>query len=184
MNLMITQDLARATSPAKPIDILLYATASSVLGEVLIARSAKGVCAILIGDSAEELAADLASRFPQATPIVSEAAVSDDLVKLLRFIENPAVGLDLPLDMRGTPFQRRVWEKLKAIPPGRTVTYREMARWISPFANPRAVGSACAANPIALAIPCHRVVRSDGDLAGYRWGIERKRALIEKEAMA
>ena len=109
---------------------------------------------------------------------------SDDLAKVIRFVEKPAKGLQLTLDMRGTPFQRRVWEKLRAISVGRTVTYMELARWISPFASPRAVASACAANPIALAIPCHRVVRSNGDLAGYRWGIERKRELIRKEAMA
>ena len=107
--------------------------------------------------------------------------IEDDLAKVRSYIENPAAGLDLALDMRGTPFQRRVWEKLRTIPVGRTVTYRELARWISPLANPRAVGSACAANPIALAIPCHRAVRSDGTLAGYRWGIERKRELLNRE---
>ncbi|KRE12259.1 cysteine methyltransferase [Bosea sp. Root483D1] len=184
MNLMITNDNFRTAREAKPLDILLYATARSALGQVLIARSGKGICAILLGDSAKELAADLAARFPQATLLASEAAIRDDLAKVRRYIENPAEGLDLALDMRGTPFQRRVWEKLRAIPAGRTVSYRELALWISPLANPRAVGSACAANPIALAIPCHRVVRSDGDLAGYRWGLERKRALIEKEAIA
>jgi methylated-DNA-[protein]-cysteine S-methyltransferase/AraC family transcriptional regulator of adaptative response/methylated-DNA-[protein]-cysteine methyltransferase len=182
MNLMITE--TRARSIPKPIDILFFATADTVLGKVLVARSARGVCAILIGDSAEGLEADLAGRFPEAMPVASEAMIEDDLAKVRSYIENPAAGLDLALDMRGTPFQRRVWEKLRTIPVGRTVTYRELARWISPLANPRAVGSACAANPIALAIPCHRAVRSDGTLAGYRWGIERKRALIEKEAMA
>lgn len=184
MNIMITPDMARIASEAKPIDVLLYAIASSTLGKVLIARSTRGVCAILLGDSADELAEDLANRFPQATLVASDAAIKDDLMRVRRFIDNPVEGLDLSLDMRGTPFQRRVWEKLRAIPVGRTVSYRELARWISPLANPRAVGSACAANPIALAIPCHRIVRSDGSLAGYRWGIERKRALIQKEAMA
>lgn len=183
MNLIIS-DVARIASEAKPVDILLYATANSPLGEVLIARSARGVCAILLGDSAEELVSDLAARFPQATRIVSQAAIKEDLAKIRRFIDSPTEGLDLALDMRGTPFQRRVWEKLRAIPAGRTVSYRELARWISPLANPRAVGSACAASPIALAIPCHRIVRSDGGLAGYRWGIDRKRTLIQKEAAA
>jgi O-6-methylguanine DNA methyltransferase len=102
---------------------------------------------------------------------------------VLRFLDNPASGLELSLDMRGTPFQRRVWERVRAIPVGRTATYTELARWISPFASPRAVGGACAANPIALAIPCHRVLGSNGDFTGYRWGIERKRELIRKEAM-
>lgn len=184
MNLMITPEMTRTAPEAKPVDILLFATANSTLGHVLIARSARGVCAILLGDSAGELAEDLASRFPQATLVASDAAIKDDLAKVRRFIDDPGEGLDLALDMRGTPFQRRVWEKLRAIPAGRTVSYRELARWISPLASPRAVGSACAANPIALAIPCHRIVRSDGGLAGYRWGIDRKRVLIQKEAAA
>jgi AraC family transcriptional regulator of adaptative response/methylated-DNA-[protein]-cysteine methyltransferase len=99
-------------------------------------------------------------------------------------VDKPAEGLHLTLDMRGTPFQRRVWEKLRSIPVGRTVTYTELARWISPLASARAIAGACAANPIALAIPCHRVVRTDGELAGYFWGIERKRELLKREAMA
>jgi O-6-methylguanine DNA methyltransferase len=102
----------------------------------------------------------------------------------MRFVDKPAEGLCLPLDMRETPFQRCVWERLRAIPVGRTVTCVELARWISPMASARAVAGACAANPIALAVPCHRVVRSNGDLAGYRWGIERKRELLRKEAAA
>lgn len=184
MNLTIIKDRSLASAEAGPVDILLHATADTELGKVLIARSSRGVCAILIGDTAEELAADLAGRFPRAVLIANEAAVQDDLAKLRRTIGNPAEGLHLALDMRGTPFQRRVWEKLMAISVGRTVSYRELAQLISPFAHPRAVASACAANPIALAIPCHRVVRSNGDLAGYRWGLERKRVLIQREAMA
>jgi len=188
MNLMISKDALRATPPAKatatPADILFYTVAGCTLGKVLVARSVMGICAILLGDSAEELMADFVNRFPQAMLVSNEAAVRDDLAQVLRYIETPAEGLHLTLDMRGTSFQRRVWEKLKAIPVGRTVSYMELARWISPLANPRAVASACAANPIALAIPCHRVVRGNGDLAGYRWGIERKRDLIQKEAKA
>jgi methylated-DNA-[protein]-cysteine S-methyltransferase/AraC family transcriptional regulator of adaptative response/methylated-DNA-[protein]-cysteine methyltransferase len=149
-----------------------------------VARSSNGVRAVLINDTDEELEADLAARFPQSTILANEIAVRDDLAKVVRFMEKPAGGLDLTLDMRGTPFQRRVWEKMRAISVGRTVSYMELAKWISPLASPRAVAGACAANPIALAIPCHRVVRGNGDLAGYRWGIERKRALIQKEAMA
>lgn len=184
MNLTIIQNASPVAAEAEPIDILLHATADTDLGKVLIARSASGVCAILIGDSAEELTADLAVRFPQATLILSEAAIRDDMAKVRRYVANPTEGLHLTLDMRGTPFQRRVWEKLKAISIGRTVSYRELSQVISPNANPRAIANACAANPIALAIPCHRVVRSNGDLAGYRWGIERKRILIAKEAKA
>ncbi|WP_454851086.1 methylated-DNA--[protein]-cysteine S-methyltransferase [Rhizobium binxianense] len=188
MNLMISENAsqlaAAATHADATTDILVYATGGCALGRVLVARSAKGVCAILIGAGDDELKADLAARFPHATLVEDEAALHDDLAKVIRFMENPAEGLDLMLDMRGTPFQRRVWEQLRAIPVGKTVTYMDLARRIGPLTSPRAVGAACAANPIALAVPCHRVVRSDGDLAGYRWGIERKRELIRKEAVA
>jgi O-6-methylguanine DNA methyltransferase len=188
MNLMTKTDTPRpnmqCNSTATIADVLSYAVADSDLGKVLVARSTAGVCSILLGDEAEELRADLAKRFPQSTLVSSEAMVSDDMAKVLRCIAKPSDGLHLTLDMRGTPFHRRVWEKLKAISVGRTVSYMELAKWISPLANARAVAGACAANPITLAIPCHRVVRSNGDLAGYRWGIERKRELIRKEAIA
>lgn len=188
MNLMLETDALRSNSQAKSTstatDVLFYAVADSEFGKVLVARSARGVCSILLGDDPEELTADLANRFPKSTLIPSEIWVKDDVAKVLLYIEKPTDGLRLTLDMRGTPFQRRVWEKVRAIHAGRTVSYTELARWVSPLANPRAVASACAANPIALAIPCHRVVRGSGDLTGYRWGIERKRALIRKEAMA
>ena len=188
MNLMISETLMQHTTAAThadvAVDILFHATGECALGRVLVARSVNGVCAILIGAADHELEADLAARFPQATLVMNEAVVHDDLAKVIRFVDNPAVGFHLTLDMRGTPLHRRVWEKLRAIPVGRTVTYTELARWISPLTSARVVAGACAANPIALAIPCHRVVRSDGDLAGYRWGIERKRELIRKEAMA
>ena len=163
-------------------EVITYAAGECALGRVLIARSAAGVCAILIGDADEKLVRDLATRFPAAELVADEAVVGDDLATVIRFVDQPSEGLYLPLDMRGTAFQRRVWEKLRAIPAGRTVTYMELARWISPLASPRAVAAACAANSIALAVPCHRVVGSNGDLAGYRWGIERKRQLIKKEA--
>jgi methylated-DNA-[protein]-cysteine S-methyltransferase/AraC family transcriptional regulator of adaptative response/methylated-DNA-[protein]-cysteine methyltransferase len=175
---------SQSTAISTAADILSYATSSCALGSVLVARSSNGVCAVLINDRDEELEAVLAARFPQSTILANEIAVRDDLAKVVRFMEKPAGGLDLTLDMRGTPFQRRVWEKMRAISVGRTVSYMELAKWISPLASPRAVAGACAANPIALAIPCHRVVRGNGDLAGYRWGIERKRALIQKEALA
>lgn len=188
MDLMINNKamrcVPRATHNAVPVDVLSYAVAQSELGIVLVARSGKGVCSILLGDSTHELAADLASRFPQSTIRKNESLIYADMAKVLRYIEKPSVGLHLTLDMRGTPFQRRVWEKLKAISAGRTVSYTELGRWISPLAHPRAIARACAANPIALAVPCHRVVRSNGDMAGYRWGIERKRELLRKEAMA
>jgi AraC family transcriptional regulator, regulatory protein of adaptative response / methylated-DNA-[protein]-cysteine methyltransferase len=188
MNLMISETALRlspaATCDHVAIDILSYATGECALGQVLVARSTKGVCAILLGDDHDELEADLATRFPQAKLVANEAVVHDDLAKVIRFVDKPAEGLRLTLDMRGTPLQRRVWEKLRAISVGRTVTYMELAQWVGPLTSARVIAGACAANPIALAIPCHRVVRTDGDLAGYRWGIERQRELIRKEAMA
>jgi AraC family transcriptional regulator of adaptative response/methylated-DNA-[protein]-cysteine methyltransferase len=188
MNLMISetrlQHVPAPTHTDVTADILSYAIGKCALGRVLVARSVSGVCAILIGADHDELEADLAARFPRATLVANEAVVHDDLAKVIRFVDKPAEGLHLTLDMRGTPLQRRVWEKLRTISVGRTVTYTELARWISPLASARVIAGACAANPIALAIPCHRVVRTDGDLAGYRWGIERKRELIRREAMA
>lgn len=155
-----------------------------VLGQVLVARSVSGVCAILIGVSNDELVADLAARFPKAKLVANQDIVHDDLAKVIRFVDKPSEELDLPLDLRGTPFQRRVWEKLRTIPVGTTMTYTELARSLGAPNSVRAVAGACASNPIALAVPCHRVVGSNGDLAGYCWGIERKRELIKKEAMA
>lgn len=187
MNLMITETAMRfapaGTAPETAVGFISYAMGVCGLGNVLVARSAAGVCAILLGDDCDELEAELAFRFSKATLVANEAAIRDDLMKVARFVDNPVAGLHLSLDIRGTPFQCRVWEKLRAISLGRTVSYAELARWISPFASPRAVANACAANPIALAIPCHRVVRSNGDLAGYRWGIERKREMIRREAL-
>ncbi len=188
MRLMNSKDTSRLAAVSKddaaPADILFYASVECELGQVLLARSAEGVCAILIGDDHEELEADLARRYPKATLVANKAMVQEDLAKVIRFVAKPAEGLDLGLDMRGTSIQRRVWEKLRAIPVGRTVTYLELARWLAAPTAARAIGAACAANPIALAIPCHRVVRSDGGLAGYRWSIDRKRELLKKEAAA
>ena len=187
MNLMISEAALRAISVPTPasvaVEALSYSIGECALGRVLVARSAKGVCAVLIGVDHDELETDLAARFPRGSLVQNKAVVEDDLAEVIRFVEKPTEGLHLTLDMRGTPFQRRVWEKVRAIPIGRTVSYSELARWISPLASPRAVAGACAANAIALAIPCHRVVGSNGDLASYRWGIERKRELIRKEAM-
>jgi AraC family transcriptional regulator of adaptative response/methylated-DNA-[protein]-cysteine methyltransferase len=164
--------------------IISYATGESGLGRVLVARSIRGVCAILIGAHDDELVADLAARFPEAKLMPDETCVQNDLAKVARFVDKPTEGLDLPLDLRGTPFQRCVWEALRAIPVGTTVTYSELANSIGAPDAVRAVAGACAANPIALAVPCHRVIGSDGDLTGYYWGVERKRELIKKEASA
>jgi AraC family transcriptional regulator, regulatory protein of adaptative response / methylated-DNA-[protein]-cysteine methyltransferase len=187
MNLMISESAMRLVPEAANADAFVetisYAIGECTLGQVLVARSVSGICAILIGDSHNELRADLAGHFPEATLAANEAAVRDDLAKVIRFVDMPSEGLHLSLDMRGTPFQRRVWEKLRSIPAGRMVTCTELAKWVGPLASARAVAGACAANPIALAVPCHRVVRADGGLADYRWGIESKRELIRKEAM-
>lgn len=186
MNLMTCETAFRLrTLPVDgAVETLRYATAVSDLGVVLVARSARGVCAVLIGDDSEELKVDLAARFAEAQLVADEAVTAEDLAKVLRFIKAPAGGLDLALDLHGTAFQRRVWEQLRAIPVGDTITYAELARRLGSPTSPRAVGAACAANPIALAVPCHRVLRGDGDLAGYRWGLARKRTLIDKETVA
>ena len=174
-----SRSTSQADAPSRPI---AFATSKSSLGTVLVARSARGVCAILIGSQAGELTADLAAQFPDSALAQNDEKLAGDLEKILRFIETPAGGLDLELDIRGTPFQRRVWDALCAIPSGRTVTYAALARRIGEPGSARAVANACAANAIALVIPCHRVVRSDGTLSGYRWGEERKRALLAREA--
>jgi AraC family transcriptional regulator, regulatory protein of adaptative response / methylated-DNA-[protein]-cysteine methyltransferase len=186
MNLMMSEaawlPMRVATRADVAAEIVSYGIGECALGKVLIARSASGVCAIVLGDHREELETDLAARFPRARRVANSAAVDNDLAKVIRFVDEPAEGFHLPLDMRGTPFQRRVWKKLRAIRVGRTVSYSELARWVGPLTSPRAVASACAANPIAIAVPCHRAVRSNGELAGYRWGIARKRKLIRREA--
>ena len=191
MNLMTSEAALRLLPAAEPAntatDVLLFGVGDSALGKVVLARSAKGVCAILLGDDAGELEADLAGRFPEATLVANEVMVRDDLAKVVRYAEKPSEGLDLALDMRGTPLQRRIWQQICAIPVGNTMSYMHLARLINnvyPKVAARVVANACAANMIALAVPCHRVIRTDGELAGYRWGIERKRDLIEKEALA
>ena len=166
------------------VETISYGIGESALGEVLIARTVLGVCAILMGTENDKLVKDLAASFPEAKLVANEHAVHYDLAKLLRFLNKPSEGLDLALDLRGTPFQRHVWQTLRTIPVGRTMTYADLARSIGAPHSVRAVAAACASNPIAIAVPCHRVVGSDGDLTGYRWGIERKRELIEREAMA
>lgn len=158
-----------------------YAFASSSLGEVLIASTDVGVCAILIGDDRETLQADLARRFPRATLSDAGNAMARTVAEVVRLIDEPATARDIPLDIRGTAFQQRVWQALRSISPGATATYAEIARQIGAESATRAVAGACAANPLAVAVPCHRVVRSDGGLSGYRWGVERKRALLERE---
>jgi AraC family transcriptional regulator, regulatory protein of adaptative response / methylated-DNA-[protein]-cysteine methyltransferase len=160
-----------------------FAIGECSLGSILVARSERGVCAILLGDDPDALARDLQDRFPQANLIGGDREFERLVAKVIGFVEAPAVGLDLPLDVRGTIFQQRVWRALQEIPAGSTASYSEIARRIGLPRSVRAVAQACAANALAVAIPCHRVVRNDGGLSGYRWGVERKRALLSREAM-
>ena len=183
MNLMQTQMNAPTASVHNALDTIAYAIGRSAIGKILAARSDIGVCAILIGSDADTLKQDLGNRFPGKMLGEDQTALRDDLAAIARFIEAPGAGLDLPLDMRhGTPFQQRVWDVLRAVPCGATITYAALARRLGQPSGARAVATACAANAIALGIPCHRVVRADGTLSGYRWGVERKRALLDKEA--
>ena len=159
-----------------------FAIGECSLGSILVAASERGVCAILLGDDPDALARDLQDRFPSANLIGGDAAFEELVAKVVGFVEAPRLGLDLPLDVRGTAFQQRVWQALRAIPAGTTASYSDIAQRIGTPKSVRAVAQACAANPLAVAIPCHRVVRNDGGLSGYRWGVERKRALIDREA--
>ena len=149
---------------------------------MLVAATNKGVCAIMLGDDPHALVRDLQDRFPNAELEGGDPAFERTVAQVVGLIEAPGQRLDLPLDIRGTAFQQRVWAALSAIPAGKLATYKEIARAIGQPKAVRAVAQACGANPLAVAIPCHRVVRSDGDLSGYRWGVERKRKLIDREA--
>jgi AraC family transcriptional regulator, regulatory protein of adaptative response / methylated-DNA-[protein]-cysteine methyltransferase len=159
-----------------------FAIGECSLGSILVARSAKGVCAILLSDDPEALVRQLQDRFPRASLIGDDRRFERLVSKVVGFVEDPHVGLDLPLDIRGTAFQQRVWQALRRIPIGTTASYAEIARRIGAPRAVRAVAQACGANPLAVAIPCHRVVRNDGALSGYRWGVERKRTLLAREA--
>ena len=158
-----------------------FAVGQCSLGAILVAESERGVCAISLGDDAESLVRELQERFPQATLIGADAAFEQRVAQIVGLVEAPGRGTHLPLDIRGTAFQQRVWQALRDIPPGSTVSYAELARRIGAPDAVRAVGSACGANVLAVAIPCHRVVRSDGGLSGYRWGVERKQSLLARE---
>lgn len=160
-----------------------FAIGESSLGAVLVARSERGLCAILLGDDPTDIEADLRSRFPRAEIAAAGDGFADLVAQVVAFIEEPRAGLDLPLDIRGTAFQRRVWTALRSIPAGRTLSYAEVAELIGSPKSTRAVAGACAANSLAVAIPCHRVVRADGSLSGYRWGVERKAALLDREKL-
>lgn len=162
--------------------IIRFAIGQCFLGAILVAASDRGICAISLGDEPGALAHDLQDRFPNADLVGGDAEFEQWVAKVVGFVDAPKLGLDLPLDIQGTAFQQRVWSAMRKIPAGSTVSYSEIARRIGMPRGARAVAGACAANALAVAIPCHRVVRDDGSLSGYRWGVERKRKLIEREA--
>jgi AraC family transcriptional regulator, regulatory protein of adaptative response / methylated-DNA-[protein]-cysteine methyltransferase len=158
-----------------------FAVGQSSLGAVLVASSKKGVAAILLGNDPDELVRNLQDRFPKARLIGADHEYEALVARVVAFVEKPGIGMDLPLDVRGTAFQQRVWRALQEIPVGATVSYAEIARRIGHPRAVRAVAGACADNKLAVAIPCHRVVRNDGSLSGYAWGVERKRILLDRE---
>ena len=158
-----------------------FAVGQCSLGAILVACSQRGICAISLGDDPDQLVRDLQDRFPLATFSGNDPVFEQRVAQVVGFVENPALGLALPLDIRGTAFQQRVWQALRNLAPGTTVSYTEVAKQIGAPRSFRAVAQACGANTLAVAIPCHRVVRRDGGLAGYRWGVERKRALLQRE---
>jgi AraC family transcriptional regulator of adaptative response/methylated-DNA-[protein]-cysteine methyltransferase len=162
-------------------ELIRYAMGQSSLGAVLVAASANGACAIMLGDHRDRLQRDLRGAFPDAELSAGSTDLGLVVAKVVEFIEAPTQDFDLPLDLRGSAFQQRVWQALREIPAGMTATYGEIAERIGAPKEAYAVGEACAANMIAVAIPCHRVVRKDGSLAGYRWGLKRKRALLARE---
>jgi AraC family transcriptional regulator, regulatory protein of adaptative response / methylated-DNA-[protein]-cysteine methyltransferase len=165
-------------------NVIRFAVGECSLGSILVAATDKGVCAIELGDDPDALVRALQDIFPKARLVGGDTAFEQLVAKVVGFVEAPAHGLELPLDIRGTSFQQRVWKALRAIPAGSTATYTEIAKRIGRPRAVRAVAHACASNAIAVAIPCHRVVRMDGSLAGYRWGVARKRALLARERAA
>jgi AraC family transcriptional regulator of adaptative response/methylated-DNA-[protein]-cysteine methyltransferase len=161
---------------------IMFALGQCSLGAILVARSDKGVCAISLGDDADVLLRELQDRFPRAELVGGDAGFEQLVAQVVGLIEQPDIGIDLPLDVRGTAFQQRVWQALRRIPAGQTASYAQIANAIGAPRSVRAVAGACAANTLAVAIPCHRVVRSDGGISGYRWGVDRKRELLERES--
>ena len=163
-------------------DPIRFAVGRTDIGWVLVAGTGRGLCAIALGESREALIDTLKARFAGGEPREGDTETVRWLSRVTEWILSPRRGLDLPLDIRGTAFQRRVWRELRRIPAARTASYGEVARRIGKPGSARAVARACASNPLALAVPCHRVIRCDGELGGYGGGVERKRALLEREA--
>lgn len=164
----------------KAAEPVRFAIGTSALGSLLVATTAKGVCAVGLADDEHQLVEQLKRDFPAATP----AGAMPELTAVLKLLEHPEAQPDLTLDLHGTEFQRQVWRALMEVPPGATVSYSELAERVAGPTAVRAVAAACGANPVAVLVPCHRAVAKDGALTGYRWGVERKRALLERERLA
>jgi AraC family transcriptional regulator, regulatory protein of adaptative response / methylated-DNA-[protein]-cysteine methyltransferase len=170
--------------PDGPIEEIRFALGPFSLGTALVAFSDKGVAAILMGSDRDALIGELVGIFPHTHLIADEAGLEDVLAQVVAFLEAPQKGLDLPLDIRGSAQKQAIWRALRNVPSGQTVTYGQMAKALPLPATAQEVGAACAANVLAVAIPCHRVLKADGSIAGYRWGVRRKRALLLGEAAA
>src|SRR3990170_271056 len=166
------------------IEEIRFAFGTFSLGTVLVAAAEKGIAAILLGDGRDELRRELVYAFPQANLVADETGLADQVAKIVTFLDAPQQGLDLPLDIRGSAQEQAVWQALREGPAGQTITYGEIAKSLPLPATAQDVGAACAANVLAVAIPCHRVVKADGSISGYRWGVQRKRKLINREALA
>ncbi|WP_202948064.1 methylated-DNA--[protein]-cysteine S-methyltransferase [Caulobacter sp. AP07] len=165
-------------------ETLRFAVGETTLGAVLVAESERGVAAILLGDNQGRLTRDLRDAFPAARLVDDQAALTETLAKAVALVDAPHLGTDLALDLRGSPLELAVWAALRAIPPGETRTYGAIAKTLPTPATAQEVGAACAANRVAVAVPCHRVVKADGSISGYRWGVPRKRRLINMEGVA
>lgn len=173
--------MSKTNSRAAAKAQIYFAVGQCSLGAILVAQSERGICSIFLGDDPDVLAHDLQGRFPRAELIGGDNKFEEVVGKVIEFVDAPKMGFDFPLDVQGTPFQQHVWQALREIPLGQTATYTEIATRIGAPKSVRAVANACGSNKIAVAIPCHRVVRTDGDLSGYRWGVNRKQALLDME---
>ncbi|MEO8375080.1 MAG: methylated-DNA--[protein]-cysteine S-methyltransferase [Sphingomonas bacterium] len=166
------------------IETIIYGFGETKLGAILVAASGAGLAAILIGDDRGRLRRELGETLPNAELVEDQAGLADRIAAVERLVDTPNTGLDLPLDLRGSDLERAVWAALTRIPPGETTTYSALARSLPVVATAQEVGAACAANRLAVAVPCHRVVKADGSISGYRWGVQRKRRLINMEGVA
>lgn len=170
--------------PRLPSTVIEFSTTETAFATILLARNTKGVCTILLGETPTELYADLQQRLPNAALSKNDQALAPYLKQVTDFLDAPLTPLDFPLDIQGSDFQKSVWAVLQSIPVGQTLSYSDVAARLHKPKAVRAVANACAANPLALVIPCHRIVRADGEISGYRWGVERKRVLLAKEQQA